>query len=52
MKKWEKLQLALDNSKSKEGQDDIIRIKQNLFKTIRVRVIECVVDFAQKGPVR
>ena len=53
MKKWEQLQLALGNSKSKGWQGDIIRIKpQNLFKAIRVQVIECIVDFAQKGPVR
>ena len=30
MKKWEQLQLALDNSKSKEGQGDIIRIKHKI----------------------
>ena len=54
MKKREKLQLALYNSKSKrEGTRRYYKDKtQNLLKTIRVRVIEYIVDFAQKGPVR
>ena len=44
MKNWERYSwLLITNSKSKEGQGDIIRIKtQNLFKTIRVQVIEFI----------
>ena len=30
MKKWEKIQLALDNPKFKEGQGNIIRIKHKI----------------------
>ena len=33
IKKWKELLLTLDNSKSEDGR--------NLFKTMRVRVIEC-----------
>ena len=42
MNEWERLQLALDNSKSKGGQGDIIRIKyeicsrQSEFKLLNV----------------
>ena len=39
MKKWEQVQLALDNSTSEEGQGDYWDKTQNLFNTIRVRVI-------------
>ena len=39
MKKWEQLQLTLDNSKSEEGQGNYKDKTQNLFKTVRVQII-------------
>ena len=41
MKKWEQLQLTLNNSKSEEGRGDYLDIQTNLFKTMRVRVFGC-----------
>ena len=43
-KKWEQLQLTLDNSNLNEERQSN---ETNLFKTMRVRVIECE-SFAQK----
>ena len=40
MKKWEQLQLILDNSKPEEGQIDYYDKTQKLFKTMGVEVIE------------
>lgn len=35
MKKWEQLQLALDNSKLEEGQGNCLGKTQKLFNTMR-----------------
>ena len=43
-KKWEQLHLTLDNSNLNEERQSN---ETNLFKTMRVRVIECE-SFAQK----
>ena len=40
MKKWEQLQLTLNNSKSEGGQDHYFHITQKLFKAMRSRVLE------------
>ena len=40
MKKWEQLQLTVDNSKSEEGQGDYQGKTQKLFKTMTVRVMK------------
>ena len=47
MKKWEQLQLTLDNSKSKEGPGNYQGKIQNLFKTMRGQIIEFTA-FAEK----
>ena len=53
MKKWEQLQLALKDSKSKRGQSDIIRIKHKIrSRQSEFELLNNIVDFAQKGPVR
>ena len=41
MKKWEQLQLTLDNPKSEDRHGDFKDKTQNLFMTTRVRVIKC-----------
>ena len=42
MKKWEQLQLTINNSKSEEGRSHYLDISQtNLFKTMRVQVFGC-----------
>ena len=40
MKKWEQLQLTLNNSKSEGGQDHYFHITQKFFKAMRSRVLE------------
>ena len=40
MKKWEELQLTLDNSKSEGGQGNYWDKTQKLFKRMRSSVIE------------
>ena len=50
MKKCKQLQLTLSNSKPEEELGNYYDKTRILFKTMRVRVIECI-GFAHKGPV-
>ena len=54
MKKWEQLQLTLDNKKSEQGQGDYQDKTQNLLKIMRVRVMryEFLKVLPWPGPVR
>ena len=40
-KKWQELQLTLDNSKSEVGQGDYQDKTQKLLKTMSIPVIKC-----------
>ena len=52
MKKWEQLQLALNNSKPKGWQGNIIRIKHKICSKQSEFELLNIADFAQKEPVR